>query len=161
MLENLINLIRENAGDAIINNNAIPNENNEKAIYATATSITDVLSNAVSEGNLNGIMDLFNANTSNTDNPIVSNIIDQVKSKLTGELNIDENESSNISNSLVPNIIDKFVNKTNDPNDSNFDLKDIMSNIGGGNLDINSIISGISGGNSGGIGNMIGNLFGK
>jgi hypothetical protein len=43
--------------------------------------------------------------------------------------------------------MDKFVSKTNDPNDSSFDLGDIMKNIGAGG--------------SGGIGGMLSNLFGK
>ena len=46
MLENLINLVRENAGDAIINNPAIPNERNEEAVQDTSNSIVSSLQNA-------------------------------------------------------------------------------------------------------------------
>ncbi len=43
MLDQLILLVKEHAGEAIINNPAIPNEKNEAAISETAGGIFDVL----------------------------------------------------------------------------------------------------------------------
>jgi len=163
MLENLINLVRDYAGDAIVNNNAVPNEHNENAINATASSITNVLSSAVQNGNLDGIMNLFKGGEGIASNPLVGNIINEVKGKLTGEMNVNDSDASSITSSLIPNVLQQFVSKTNDPNDSSFDLKDIMSNIGGGNLDLGSVMSNFTGGsnNNNGIGDMLGNIFGK
>ena len=48
MLENLTNLVKEQAGDSIINNPAIPNEQNDNAIQAASGSITEVLQEKVS-----------------------------------------------------------------------------------------------------------------
>ncbi len=39
MLEQLIKLVKEHAGEAIINNPAVPNEHHEEAIKATAGGI--------------------------------------------------------------------------------------------------------------------------
>ncbi len=36
MFDNLINLVRKNAGDGILNNNAIPNDKNEQAVQTQA-----------------------------------------------------------------------------------------------------------------------------
>jgi len=47
MLDNLINLIRGNSNDAIVNNNAIPNEKNEQAVQTAGTSIMSTLQNAI------------------------------------------------------------------------------------------------------------------
>ena len=42
MFDNLLKLVKENAGDAIIKNPVIPNEKNDEAIHATTTSIFDL-----------------------------------------------------------------------------------------------------------------------
>jgi len=49
MLENLIDLVKQNAGSAIINNPAIPNEQNDAAINAAGSSIMDGLKNMISQ----------------------------------------------------------------------------------------------------------------
>lgn len=58
MLENLKELVRKYAGDAIINNPAIPNERNEEAVTDASTSILEGLKNAVSNGNTDDVTDL-------------------------------------------------------------------------------------------------------
>jgi hypothetical protein len=50
MFENLINLVRQNAGDAVINNPAIPNEKNEEAVETASGSIISTLKNALAGG---------------------------------------------------------------------------------------------------------------
>lgn len=59
MLENLVNLVRQHAGDAIINNPAIPNEKNEEAVSDASNSIIAGLKGAVANGNLDGVVYLF------------------------------------------------------------------------------------------------------
>ncbi len=56
MLENLINLVKEQAGDAIVNNPAIPNENNEAAIQSAGESIAGGLQNIISSGGLKDVL---------------------------------------------------------------------------------------------------------
>ena len=55
MLDNLFNLVKQHAGNAIINNPAIPNEQNDEAVQVASTSIFDGLKNAISGGNVNDI----------------------------------------------------------------------------------------------------------
>ncbi|MDI9340244.1 MAG: hypothetical protein QM534_06690 [Sediminibacterium sp.] len=131
MFDNLLNLVKEHAGDAIINNPAIPNEKNDEAINATTNSIMDTLKTQVSSGNLNGIMDLFkggNVNASGISSALNSNVV----SDLMKKFNIDQSAASGIASNLLPKVMDNFVKKTNDPNDSSFDLQGILSNLGGG-----------------------------
>ena len=59
MFENLLNLVKENSGDSIIDNPAIPNEKNEDAIQTTTTSIFESLKGQFSSGNMSSIMDMF------------------------------------------------------------------------------------------------------
>jgi uncharacterized protein YidB (DUF937 family) len=130
MFDNLLNLVKEHAGDAIIKNPAVPNEKNEEAIHATTNSIMDTLKSQVSSGNVSGLMDMFkgdNANASGISSSVNANVV----SDLMKKLNIDQAAASGIASSLLPKVMESFVKKTNDPNDSSFDLQGIVSNLGG------------------------------
>jgi hypothetical protein len=145
MLENLLSLVKEHAGDAIINNPAIPNEHNDAAIGETANGIMSALQSQATVGNLQNILGMFQGG--NTDNsPVTSAITQNVAGNLMNKFGLNSSQAGNIVQTMMPGIINSLVNKTNDPNDGSFDLKDIISKIGG---------------NSGSLGGMIGNLFGN
>lgn len=143
MLDNLINLVKENAGDAIINNPAIPNEKNEAAIGETASSIMSALQSQASGGNIQDILSMFSGGNA-ANSPAVAAISNTVVQNLATKFGIDGAQATQMVQTMLPGIINSLVNKTNDKNDSSFDLQDIVSKIGG---------------NSGGIGGMIGKLF--
>lgn len=128
MLKNIENLVREHAQDAIINNQAVPNEKNEAAIQAASGSLIDVLKEKVSSGNISELINSFRDGSPSGDTTdAVSN---KFTEKLSG-LGIDLGQAKNIAASIIPAIVSKFTQKTGDPNDSSFDLQDIMSNIAG------------------------------
>lgn len=128
MLKNIENLVREHAQDAIINNNAVPNEKNEAAIQAASGSLMDVLKEKVSAGNIGELIEGFksgNLSGSTTDS-ISNNFADKLQA-----LGIDLGQAKNIAASIIPVIVAKFTQKTSDPNDSTFDLQDLLGNIAG------------------------------
>jgi uncharacterized protein YidB (DUF937 family) len=145
MLEQLLQLVKENAGDAIINNPVIPNEHNDAAIETAAGSLFDNLKGAAAGGNLDGIMNLFNQGGDVSNNPLVNNLSSGVAGDLMKKFGLDSGVAGNIVQNLLPVVMNKLVNKTNDPNDSSFDLQGIIGSLTGG---------------SGGIGNMIKGIFG-
>jgi hypothetical protein len=145
MFENLLNLVKENAGDAIINNPAIPNERNDEAISTASSSIIDGLKNAVSSGNISGIMEMFTGGNAAA-TPLAQNIHGGFVQNLINQFGLNSNQAGGIANSLLPNILNKFVHKTNDPNDNSFDLQSILHNVGGGSLDVQNILSKFNGG---------------
>lgn len=151
MFDNLLNLVKEHAGDAIINNPAIPNEKNDEAIQATTNSIVDTLKGQISSGNLNSIMDMFKGGTAGVNSSYVaSNAQANVVTDLMKKFGIDNAQANNIASTLIPKVMEQFVSKTNDPNDKSFDVNSIVSSIGGGDLAKNL---------SGGIGGMLKGLF--
>lgn len=153
MLDNLLDLVKQHAGDAIINNPAIPNERNDEAISSATSSIFDGLKNAVGNGNIGDIMSLFNGgNVANSS--ILQNIQGSYVGDLMSKFGVDPSTATSIAGNLIPTVLQKFVNKTNDPNDSSFDLQGILSNVGGGNLDVQSLIGKFTGGQQGGGGIM-------
>ena len=56
MLDELFNLVKQNAGTAIVNNPAIPNEKNDEVINEASSSIAGGLQEMFSGG---GVQDLF------------------------------------------------------------------------------------------------------
>lgn len=153
MFENLLNLVRENAGDAIINNPAIPNERNEEAISTASSSIVDGLKNAVSNGNLNDVVSMFSSGDA-ASTPLAQNIHGGFVENLMKQFGLNSGQASNIAGSLLPDLLNKFVRKTNDPNDNTFDLKNILNHVGGSGLNIQDILSKFNGGGSSGGGLM-------
>jgi uncharacterized protein YidB (DUF937 family) len=143
MFENLLNLVKENAGDAIINNTAIPNEHNDAAIETTTNGIIDGLKNQLGNGGLEGLSSMFqNGGNQN----MIGNISQNVAGSLMQKFGIENSAAQSIVSSLIPVVMNKFVNKTNDPNDSSFDLQGIIGSLAGG-------------GNTAGIGGMLGKMF--
>lgn len=128
MLENLENLIRENAQGAIVNNTDIPNEKNDAAIAAASSSITEVLKKKISGGDVNGLINAFK--DPSTQRATSSEVEGTYTNKLQG-LGINLDSAKSIAASLIPVILAKFTQKTNDPNDTSFNFQDIVRQISG------------------------------
>ena len=131
MLENLEQLVRENAQDVIVNNSAVPNEQNEAAIQAASSSIFDTLKEQLGSGNVAQIAEIFNKGEASEANPVVQ----QASSSLTDKLSafgINADTAKSIGTSLIPVILGKLANKTNDPNDGSFNIQDVLGKLAGG-----------------------------
>lgn len=131
MLENLIQLVKENATEAIVNNPAIPNEQNDAACETAATSIFDSLKNVVGNGGLSSITDLL-SNNGGQNSATISTISSNVANELMTKFGLENSAANNIVQSLVPNVVSQLTSKTNDPNDSSFDLQGIIGSLTGG-----------------------------
>jgi hypothetical protein len=158
MIENLINLVKSNSQDLIVNNPAIPNQFNDAAVGDTATSIMEGIKTQAQAGNIGDIMGLLQGGQSNiASNPVVSSIISNLAGNFTSKYGVNTQQATGIASSLVPNVISQLAGKINDPNDSSFDLEGIISSISGGQG-----LGGLFGGNSGGgggLGDTLGKLF--
>lgn len=133
MLDNLLNLVKEYSGDAIVNNPAIPNNRNEEAIADATQSIEGGFQNLLSQGKLNDVLRLF----SGGDNaPAQSNITQQLSGgfieNLVGKFGLDKQAAGGIAASLIPGILSSLVSKTNDSNDSSFNIQSLINSFSGG-----------------------------
>src|SRR5689334_18377401 len=119
MLENVLKLVKENAGDAIIDNPAIPNEYNEAAIQTTTQSILSGLRQQVNEGNLEGFMNLFSGKAGATTNHSVINHVNQsVVGNLMTRFDISNGAAGAIASAIVPTVMEALISKTSDPSDA-------------------------------------------
>lgn len=150
MLDNLLNLIRENAGSSIIKNPAIPNERNEEAIATAGNSIVGGLQNMLGSGGLKDVLNLFGGKGVDiNNNPVVQNVSSNVIQDLMKKFNLDQGAASNIAGGLVPNVLQSLVSKTNDSNDNSFDIQGIFNTLSAGKtggMDIQGLLGKVTAG---------------
>lgn len=142
MFDQLLDLVKQNAGSAIINNPVIPNEHNDAAIQTTGNSIMNSLGNQAQGGNMSQLLEMFQSGNTQQTNPVVSNVTKNVAGDLAQKFNLNSSQASGIAEQLIPVVMNQLVKKTNDPNDKSIDMNGVMNSL-----------------TSGGIGNMLGGLF--
>jgi len=147
MLENLNELVRENVQESVVNNSDIPNEQNEAVIQAASGSIFDSLKDQLSSGNVGGLAEIFN--TGNAEGSAVTQqAAGSFTDKLAG-LGINAETAKSLAATVIPVILGKLTRKTADPNDSSFNIKDILGKLGGGadgKFDVSDVIGMFNGG---------------
>ncbi len=145
MIENLLNLVKQYAGDAIINNPDIPNERNEEAVQETAASIENGLQGVLAQGGVKDLLSMFTGRTGVTnDNPVVQNISGGLMETMMQKFGLDRGKAGGIVGSLLPVILGQLVNRTKDPNDNGFNIQDIFNGLSGGKT-AGTDISGLAG----------------
>jgi hypothetical protein len=171
MLDQLVKLVEQNAGKAIVQNDAIPNQFNNAAIQEVAGGIFNAMKGQVAQGNLQQVVSMFQGggNQSNfANNPMVKQMIASVAGNFASKFGVSSAQAQSIVAGLLPTVMNQFVKKTNDPKDSSFDLTNMMRSMSGNNsLDVGSIIGSLAGGGNsksnplGALGGLAGKLFGK
>lgn len=137
MLEELFNLVKSQGQEDVINNPAVPNDQNDAVLASATQSVTEEIQGTLAGGGLQNILSLFGGGGSNSgssllNNPIVSNIISNFTNKLTGNHGVSSSAASGIAASLIPNVISSLINKTNDPGNSSFTLDNLLHTVTGG-----------------------------
>ncbi|OXG02764.1 hypothetical protein BC749_102329 [Flavobacterium araucananum] len=132
MFEQLTQLVQQYGGSAVTNNTAVPNEHNEAVINETSTSIFAGLQKIASEGGGEQLASLFNGKSPiDSSNPVVQQITQQLSGSLGQKFGLSSETSSGVAASMIPQILSSLVNKAKDPNDSSFQITDIISSISG------------------------------
>lgn len=146
MLENLMDLVKNFAGDSIINNPAIPDEHNDAAVGTVSNSIMDTLKNAIGGGQLSDVTNLLGGQGGDLNsNSLVQNIHGNVIQNLMEKFNLDHGQASGIAGNLIPNVLQNLIHKTNDPGDNSFDLNGIIGSLTGGGGGIGGLMDKVKG----------------
>jgi len=132
MLKNLLELVKENAGEAIINNPAVPNEQNDAVIATASDSLFKALKGTAKTGGVNTIKDLFQQGGSNAaSNPTIKTLSSGVAGDLMKKFGLDKVTANQIVTMLIPIVMSKLISKTNDPGDKSFNLDGIIGALAG------------------------------
>jgi hypothetical protein len=185
MLKEITQLVRQYGNDAIIKNNAIPNEQNEAVIGEASNSIFSGLQQIASEGGVEQLAKLFQGNAAqDRSNPVIQQLTQQLSGSLGKKFGIESAAASGVAGSLIPQILGSLIGKAKDPKDS-FQISDLVNAISGGagnaglmeaiskyggqfgldqnadgKVDMEDAIAAVTK-KSGGLGSIFGKLFGK
>ncbi|MBL7766701.1 MAG: hypothetical protein JNJ58_11435 [Chitinophagaceae bacterium] len=133
MLDQLFKLIQTESQEEIIENPAIPNEMNNHAVGLATDSVFGGLQSALSNGGLKDVLGMFTGNSeSGANNPIASGISGNLIDSLMKKFGIDSPVATQMAGSLIPKVLSRLVQKTNDPNDSSFDINGVIGSLIGG-----------------------------
>jgi len=150
MLDELLNLVKEHAGDAVVNNPAVPNEQNEGILQEAVSSITGGLKDQLAGGGIQNVLKTLGGQAATSaGNPVVDNIAGNFVTNIVEKFGVNPQTAQSIASSVIPAVMGSLVKKTNDPNDSSFDLGGILSHLSGGKtsgVNIGGILQSLSGG---------------
>jgi hypothetical protein len=188
MFDQLTELVKQFGGEAVVNNPAVPNEQNEDVLKEASGSIMDSLKGMVANGNISDLTSLFQgANASDSSNTAVQQITEKLSGTLGEKFGLSSEAASGVAGSLIPKVLGSLINKAKDSNDSSFQINDIIGALTGGNsaagggimdaiskyggqfgldqnadgkVDMSDAVSALSE-KSGGLGGLLGKLFGR
>jgi hypothetical protein len=167
MIDQLIKLVQQNADEAIVKNNALPNQFNNAAIEEVARQIFNGMQTQVTGGNMQQVTSMFSGGNMNSlvNHPMVAQIISNIAGNFASKFGVSEQTARTIAMSVIPQVMNQFVNKTNNPDDRDFDLQDMLRGFTGNNsLNLNDVLGNPGGtsskGGLGDLGNVLGNILG-
>ncbi len=173
MFEQISALVKEYGEDAVVNNPAIPNEENNAVLAEATNTITGGMQNMLAGGGLQDIISLFTGggtadkNTTQAGggiagllkNPLVTMMVGHLIGKLTRKFNMSHSQASQVSNDLIPNVLNGLITRTRsaDPSDKAYDLNDLIGTLtggkvatAGGGFNFQGLLNQLTGGNTGG-----------
>lgn len=185
MFDQLTELVNQFGSDTVVNNNAVPNEQNKAVLQETNSSILDGLKSMASGGNLSELASLFQGNSIDKSNPVVQKLTDKLSGNLGQKLGLSSETATSIAATMIPKILGSLIGNAKDPNKKGFEISDIISAItngkgneglmdaisnygtqfgldqnGDGKVGMDDAIAAVTK-QSGGIGGMLGKMFGK
>lgn len=147
MFDKLMDLVRQHAGDGILNNNAIPNEKNEQAVQGAGNSIIATLQSALAGGKIKDVLAFFKGG--GTDSGIVQEATGNYAKELQQNIGLNEADARNAANKVIPQSMNQLAAKTADPSDNSFNIQDIFNKLSGGKtggMDVQSLLNRFGGG---------------
>ena len=176
MFDQLSELVKQFGDNAVVNNPAVPNEQNDAVMQEAGGSILSGLKDMVASGNINDLTGILSGKTPiDGNNPVVQ--------QLTEKVGLSSDAAGSVAGGLIPQILGGLVNKAKDPNQPGFNMSDLVSAISGGNggglmdavskyggqfgldqnndgkVDMGDAMAAVT--KKGGLGGLLGKLFGK
>lgn len=140
MFAKLFQLVKNNAGEAVINNPAIPARRHEEVFNDASSSIIEVLKNHVDGGNIKDIVKYFQyAGIYN--NPLISSATTRFATKLNKFYKIDPAVASDIASQLIPRVMQELIKQSKSEQNKDFALGSMLARLTGHVTDISGVLS--------------------
>lgn len=133
MLDQLSQLVQQYGQQSVVENSAVPNEQNQAVMNEAQSSIFGGLQDILANGGLQQVIGMFQgSNAQNANNPVVNQISGNFVDNIMQKFGIDNQTARSIAASLIPAVLGSLFNKAKDPNDSSIQAGDIFGSLTGG-----------------------------
>lgn len=167
MFEQLSQLVNQFGQDAVVNNTAVPNENNDAVMDHASNNILDSIQNITSqEGGLSQLTSAFQNGSLDMSNPAIQQITNQLKGSLGEKFGLNSDAASGVASGLIPGVLGSLLNNAG----SSGGLMDMVSKYGGqfgldqnsdGKVDMSDAMAAVSNKGGGFFSGLLGKIFGK
>lgn len=133
MLDQLSQIIKQFGTEAITNDANVPNEKTEGILGEVAPTIISGLQGLISEGKIGEIGQLFQGNNAkDSSNPVVQKLTETLSGNLGTKLGLETSTAQGIAGNIIPNVLGNWIGKAQNPSDQSFNISDLIGEITGG-----------------------------
>lgn len=132
MLDNIINLVKQYAGEAVNANTAIPADKKAPVIDETVSSVSGSIQNLASGGGITDLLGMFQKGGDAVPANVTQTLSGDLISNLTKKVGLDSQTAASLATGIIPQILKGLISKTNDPAEKGFDLQSMFNQLTGG-----------------------------
>ncbi|MBD1392828.1 hypothetical protein [Mucilaginibacter glaciei] len=140
MFEKLFLLVKNNAGEAVMNNPAIAEKHREAVLNDASSSIIEVLKGQVEGGKLRDLVKYFQF-TGIFENPLITSAVNKFANKLNNFYGIDSKDAMEVSKKLIPPVMQEMIKQSKGEQNKEFALSAIISKLNGNIGDISLLLN--------------------
>ncbi len=145
MFEQLTQLVQQFGNDAIVKNDAVPNEQNQEVINEVGSSVFSGLQKLVYEGDIKQISSLFEGNNAqDSSHPVVQKLTGQLTANLGEKFGLSSAAASGVAGNMIPQVLNSLITKVKDPNDKSLNVSDFVRGLSSNGAHIPEIMDTIS-----------------
>jgi len=134
MLEQILELVKQQGQQSVVQNTEVPDEKNNEVMMEAASTITGGLQNMLSGGGLQNIISMFSGDQSQSrngilGNPVTSMMIGHLANNLMKKMNLSPAVANTVANNIIPGVLNSLVSNTrsSDPANSGFNLNSLIN----------------------------------
>jgi hypothetical protein len=141
MFEKLFNLVKVNAGTAIMDNPAIPEKLREAALYDASSAIIEVLKSQVETGRSKDLVKYFQF-AGIYENPLITTATNKFANKLNNYYGVDSKTALEISQKFIPQVMQDLIQQSKSTQNKEFALSTLLSKLSGSVVNMNMLAMG-------------------
>ena len=138
MFEKLFNLVKVNAGTAIMDNPAIPEKMREAALNDASSSIIEVLKAQVETGRLKDLVKYFQF-SGIYENPLITSATNKFANRLNNYYSVEPKTALTIAHELIPHVMQDLIQQSKSAQNKDFALTTLLSKLSGSKVNMNML----------------------
>lgn len=133
MFDELMNIVRQEGQQTVVENPAVPNEQNEAVMQEASSSVMSSMQGMMQQGGPGALKSLFEGvQSGNTDHPAVQQVTNNFSGNPMQKFGMNSGAAKALAVSLIPMVLSKLMHRAK-TGGSGFDIGSILGSLTGGN----------------------------